>query len=326
MRKGSESSSPYVLMCYDSECNHYRIFQYENCAFFSLDKKKMFKGLDELIECYQKNLLFHTPTVDLTLYKPVYAGSSPPAEHCAVGNGSPLHDAIKNADVRLAIELLNENPRLANYKNASGRTPLHLACSEGDDELLKITQTLIVKGSNLFSRDKHGETACIIACRNNNVKSVRAMINHDVEIVQERKSQINDSPLHIGARWGHSEVVKLLLDNDALIHQMNEEGKYPLDLAVAQGNADVIRLLSTAVPKLNPEAIESNWRHGELQRGEAERILRSSESESRRGVFLVRYSVTRKNFVLSLMCDDDMYHYDIKQSVSQVPWKFDVKK
>ena len=68
------------------------------------------------------------------------------------------------------------------------------------------------------------------------------------------------APLLIAAQYGHLEVVKLLLDRQADVNQLNENpdvesklriGETPVTIATRNGYLDVLRLLLAASADLN---------------------------------------------------------------------------
>ena len=56
------------------------------------------------------------------------------------------------------------------------------------------------------------------------------------------------TPLHRAARYGHVEVVALLLGNKADRSAKSWDGKIPLDFAREQGDERIIRLLEKQCP------------------------------------------------------------------------------
>jgi ankyrin repeat protein len=51
------------------------------------------------------------------------------------------------------------------------------------------------------------------------------------------------TPLYFACAWGHTEIVKLLLDNGAVINITNEYGFTLLGIACKNGNKDIVNLL-----------------------------------------------------------------------------------
>lgn len=90
-----------------------------------------------------------------------------------VGGFTPLHYTADN-DMRSLIALLlerkadleatTEDLRVVGHYESGGRTPLHLACIKGHDEVVK---QLIAAGANRNARDFDGNTPFILACMNN---------------------------------------------------------------------------------------------------------------------------------------------------------------
>ena len=61
-----------------------------------------------------------------------------------------------------------------NYADSMGRTPLHHACRCGEAECVRI---LIEAGARLDDRDRHGETALLLAARNDRRGDRQAVVN-----------------------------------------------------------------------------------------------------------------------------------------------------
>ncbi|GAA6076860.1 ankyrin repeat and SAM domain-containing protein 1A isoform X1 [Tachysurus ichikawai] len=73
------------------------------------------------------------------------------------------------------------------------------------------------------------------------------------------------TPLHHAALNGQSEVVELLLKNEAVTNVADHKGCYPLHLAAWKGDQRIVRLLihkGTSYPKLNEQTLD----HREFKR------------------------------------------------------------
>lgn len=60
----------------------------------------------------------------------------------------------------------------------------------------------------------------------------------------------NETPLHCAAQYGHSQVVRLLLEELTDPTMRNNKFETPLDLAALYGRLEVVKLLLTAHPNL----------------------------------------------------------------------------
>uniref|UniRef100_A0A673IT96 Ankyrin repeat and sterile alpha motif domain-containing protein 1B-like n=1 Tax=Sinocyclocheilus rhinocerous TaxID=307959 RepID=A0A673IT96_9TELE len=135
--------------------------------------------------------------------------------NCADGSGyTPLHHASLNGHRDVVLKLLQFEAS-TNVADSKGCFPLHLAAWRGD---VDIVQILIHHGP---SHSRVNEQ------------------NHEKE-----------TALHCAAQYGHSEVVRVLLQELTDPSMRNSRGETPLDLAALYGRLQVVRMLLTAHPNL----------------------------------------------------------------------------
>ena len=91
------------------------------------------------------------------------------------------------------------------WHDAEGNTPLHLACSGGSADIVKL------------------------------------LINSKADAKATNK--LNEMPLHIAVRCGHVHVTQYLLKEGVLIECQTVEGHTPLHYAARENNTEMITLL-----------------------------------------------------------------------------------
>uniref|UniRef100_A0A8C1QEI7 Ankyrin repeat and sterile alpha motif domain containing 1B n=1 Tax=Cyprinus carpio TaxID=7962 RepID=A0A8C1QEI7_CYPCA len=135
--------------------------------------------------------------------------------NCADSSGyTPLHHASLNGHRDVVLKLLQFEAS-TNVADSKGCFPLHLAAWRGD---VDIVQILIHHGP---SHSRVNEQ------------------NHEKE-----------TALHCAAQYGHSEVVRVLLQELTDPSMRNSRGETALDLAALYGRLQVVCMLLTAHPNL----------------------------------------------------------------------------
>ncbi|XP_069094922.1 ankyrin repeat and SAM domain-containing protein 1A isoform X7 [Pleurodeles waltl] len=138
-----------------------------------------------------------------------------PNVNCVDSTGyTPLHHASLNGH-RDVVEALLRNDAITNVGDCKGCYPLHLAAWKGDAQIVKL---LIHQGP---SHTKVNEQ------------------NND-----------NETALHCAAQYGHTEVVKVLLEELTDPTMRNNKFETPLDLAALYGRLEVVKMLLNAHPNL----------------------------------------------------------------------------
>ena len=96
-----------------------------------------------------------------------------------------------------------------------------------------VVRHLIAVNVDISARDQVRDSSLLNAC----LLQVRIC-------VQERST-----PLHLACDGGHLDVVQVLLDNDALTHVEDKEGRTPLHIARAHDNSDIVTALNHSIAR-----------------------------------------------------------------------------
>ncbi|NXN10890.1 ANS1A protein, partial [Indicator maculatus] len=159
-----------------------------------------------------------------------------PNVNCVDSTGyTPLHHAALNGH-KDVVEVLLRNDALTNVADCKGCYPLHLAAWKGDADIVKL---LIHQGP---SHTKVNEQNAL------EIKELKKHGPFDPYI--NAKNNDNETALHCAAQYGHTEVVKVLLEELTDPTMRNNKFETPLDLAALYGRLEVVKMLLNAHPNL----------------------------------------------------------------------------
>ena len=94
-----------------------------------------------------------------------------------------------------------------------------------------------------FDNNDNGETPLYVASRNGDVDLVRLLI--DVEALINQADEDGETPLWMASQNGHLAIVRYLILHGSGMEQPDNQGRTPLAIAIAMGHADVAEYLAS---------------------------------------------------------------------------------
>lgn len=183
----------------------------------------------------------HAEVVDLLLRKNISIRSV-----TRLGQ-TPLHLAIKNKNFDV-VDLLLRRQAPPDLRCHEGLTPLHLACLADDVDLVR---PLLAAGADIEAADEEKHRRPIhIAAALGSVNLTIFLCEKGACLSSMDKS--DDRPLCIACKYGHYQVVELLLDAGAKMNEIlpghfpdseNPPSDSPLCIASEKGHVAVVELL-----------------------------------------------------------------------------------
>ncbi|KAK9737004.1 Ankyrin repeats (3 copies) [Popillia japonica] len=139
--------------------------------------------------------------------------------------------------------------RYVNAEDQLGRTPLHYAASNGNTELV---QLLLESGACTECKFKCSEARSTRKSGDNYWKWNRLFMALTPPDIWGR------TPLHLGAKAGHVEVVRLLIENSADVNAEDSKGITPLLLAGCIGNRNTFESIVKMLVEKGADVTKKN--------------------------------------------------------------------
>jgi ankyrin repeat protein/peroxiredoxin len=145
-----------------------------------------------------------------------------------------LRDEVLRGQTNIVKMLVEFMPPLGST------TLLHDAALKGHLDILEL---LLAHGADVDSRNAQGATALHDAALAGQKNAADALLKHGANI-NAHDSESGATPLHLAASWGRRSVVELLLARNADPRIKDKSGRTPLDLAIANGQAEAAAVLN----------------------------------------------------------------------------------
>ncbi|KGO63933.1 Mg2+ transporter protein, CorA-like/Zinc transport protein ZntB [Penicillium italicum] len=150
----------------------------------------------------------------------------------------PLFIAIKNIQQDVVSHLLTVNDDFS-IKDGQGSTLLHCATKSGLQEIMK---RLLERNSDLIDeKDTNGETALVIAIRNNDDNLISLLLENKASV--DIRDRFGDTVLHSACRWSSLGTVQKLLKRGAEPTTTGADNETALHHAARSGNLQKVDLV-----------------------------------------------------------------------------------
>ena len=188
------------------------------------------------------------------------------------GSGlSPLMLAVNLTRNRIAQYLIADCHCDLNTVNGDGRSALHLACAEGNVEVVKMIIQAVEPDFDFDLKDHLGETPLQLACRNNHQDTVSMLLkvkeykiesvlnamqcSEDENIITQlidtlgsKEDEHGNNAMHIVCMMRNSDLARHLVRESHFRNKKNKNGDTPLHLACATGDPDLVDIMLHAHP------------------------------------------------------------------------------
>ncbi|KII70693.1 Transient receptor potential cation channel subfamily A member 1 [Thelohanellus kitauei] len=176
------------------------------------------------------------------MVKMLIEGSSPVDEKNANGL-TPLLIAASRGYIDILKYLIDISLPLAVDEDDKNNTALHLAAENGFHRVIPI---LVDCGVNVDYRNNQQMTALDLACSRGHYKAALALIESEATIDTAENSK-HLPPLIIASKYGHAELISLLLSRGADITKMDSTGRNCLEIAIDENRKEAVLAILNSV-------------------------------------------------------------------------------
>ena len=149
-----------------------------------------------------------------------------------------IGDAVRGANLEVVGTLLRDHPDLVFSQDNDGRTPLHMAASDGHEG---VAELLLSNKANVDARDQNGRTPLHEAAASGHQLVAKLLLEH--KAVVDATDHNRRTPLHSAASYGRTSVAELLLASKADVNAGQDGCGTPLCFAAAHSKKEMVELL-----------------------------------------------------------------------------------
>ena len=148
---------------------------------------------------------------------------------------TPLTLAARYGHDNVVHALLSDSQCLVDAKCQDGYTALQYSCRYGHVDTVR---TLVKHKANINTITDSGDTPLTLAVRHNHDNVVHALLS-DFQWLVDAKGQYGYTALHYACRYGHVDIVKILIKHKANVNARTDSDDTPLHLAAIYGKIEV---------------------------------------------------------------------------------------
>ena len=193
--------------------------------------------------------------------------------------------AVTKGDVQNLENLLAENGQIVRYHDRRRKTALYYAAQSRHLAAPECIRLLLISKANVDAAARNGRTAALCVCETGNLRSFDILHEHGASFFQTDRDGM--SPLHAAAKWGHTAMMKKLLDLPVDANARNSAGWTPMHFAARNNNVDAVKTLidyKADLTALNEEKQSAVFlAHQEGHRGVVEAIMTKTKGNLKLG-------------------------------------------
>ena len=165
-----------------------------------------------------------------------------------------LHVAVSSGHNEIVKELLSSDTRALGCHDYSGRTPLHEAVRKNNHNILEVLLTTHETSTNVSCsywknvQEQHEQNES------------RKLDDLEFHMYQMDICHCGYTPLHLAARYGHTNIGMRLIDSGAQVDARDCHGATPLHVAACNNHVEFVYLLlsSTASADINSRTLNGS--------------------------------------------------------------------
>ncbi len=198
-------------------------------------------------------------------------------------NEQQILNLCKNGQFDTAIQFLAQLPNGANVniQDENGLSPMHLAASNGNIEMVN---SLLKKGADINIKDNQDRSPMHFAALNGKTDMVQFLADKFLaaKISIDQLNDYDETPLHAAVRNGHKDVVEYLAANRANVNTKDKAGVSPMHSAAWHGNKDMVNSLLEKGADVNiKDHRERSPMHAAAENGKTEMVWLLADNKAK---------------------------------------------